>query len=90
MIAVFIPVEGSNPVARRTVNLPDSLDALVRELSLEGESFSAAVTRLIDAGVRSLDSTTAPSYVGAGQNPSAPDDLGIRAEEYLRDLASSR
>lgn len=74
-------------MVRRTVNLPNSTDALVREMADEGESFSAAVTRLIEAGARSLRSGRRPKYVAAGEGP---DDLGRRADEYLRKLAASR
>ncbi len=73
-------------MVRRTVNLPDSVDILVRELAEEGESFSAAVARLIEVGARSLRGSKPPRYVASGEGP---DDLGRRAEEYLRELASS-
>jgi len=74
-------------VVRRTVNLPDSIDALVRDMADEGESFSAAVTRLIEAGARALGSGRRPRYLASGDGP---EDLGRRAEEYLRKLARSR
>jgi hypothetical protein len=74
-------------MARRTVNLPESTDALVRELANEDESFSAAVTRLVEAGARSLGRARSPRYVAAGEGP---EDLGRRAEHYLRELATSR
>ena len=70
-------------MARRTINLPDCIETDVRELALEGESFSAAVTRLIDEGVRSMRGPRRPSYVGSGEGP---EDLGINAERYLREL----
>lgn len=72
---------------RRTINLPDSVDSLVRALAHEGESFSAAVTRLIEAGASSLGGRRRPSYVGSGDGPR---DLGRRAEAYLEKLVSSR
>jgi hypothetical protein len=71
------------PVPRRTINIPESTDSLVRELAEDGESFSAAVTRLIEAGA----AKPAPRYVGVGDGP--PDELGRKAEKYLRELASS-
>ena len=74
-------------MARRTVNLPDSVEAVVRELAGEGESFSATVTRLIEEGARSLRGPRRPSYVASGEGP---DDLGRMAERYLGELASSR
>jgi hypothetical protein len=75
MIVEFIPV------ARRTINLPEPTEALVRELARDGESFSAAVSRLIEAGARSVQGAKRPAYVAAGEGP---DDLGLKAEDYLR------
>jgi hypothetical protein len=68
------------PVARRTINLPEPTEALVRELARDGESFSAAVSRLIEAGARSVQGARRPAYVAAGEGP---DDLGRKAEDYL-------
>jgi hypothetical protein len=75
MIVEFIPV------ARRTINLPEPTEALVRELARDGESFSAAVSRLIEAGARSVQGAKRPAYVAAGEGP---DDLGLKAEDDLR------
>jgi hypothetical protein len=71
---------------RRTVNLPESVDATVRELAEEGESFSAAVARLIEIGARSVRGKRRPKYVASGEGP---DDLGLLAERYLRDVVRS-
>jgi hypothetical protein len=81
MITRFIPL------ARRTVNLPDSVEELAREAAEPGESFSATVTRLIEAGVRATRERRPPSYVGLGDGP---EDLGRRAEHYLRELVEER
>lgn len=74
-------------MARRTVNLPDSVEALARELAEEGESFSATVARLIEAGARAIRGRRPPSYVGAGEGP---EDLGRLAERYLREVVEGR
>lgn len=74
-------------MARRTINLPDSVETDVRELAREGESFSAAVTRLLDEGVRALRGPRKPSWIGAGEGP---EDLGLNAEKYLRELIDER
>jgi hypothetical protein len=71
-------------MARRTVNLPESVEALAREAAEPGESFSATVSRLIEEGVRVTRGRRGPSYVGSGEGP---EDLGINAEKYLRELA---
>jgi hypothetical protein len=75
-------------MARRTINLPDSVEALAREQARDGESFSATVSRLIEQGARaSSGRRRAPSYVGAGEGPA---DLGRHAERYLAELVDSR
>ena len=73
-------------MARRTIYIPESTETLVRRLALEGESFSATVTRLIDAGAKTLKQGRVPGYVGSGEGP---DDLGRKVETYLRELVSS-
>lgn len=72
---------------RRTIHIPESTEALVRDAAEEGESFSAAVTRLIEAGAAARAGKRPPRYVGVGHGP--PDELGRKAEKYLRELASS-
>ena len=74
-------------MARRTVNLPDSVEEMARGAAEQGESFSATVTRLIERGVQASRGRTAPRYVGAGEGP---DDLGVAAERYLTDLITAR
>jgi hypothetical protein len=59
----------------------------VRETAGEHESFSAAVTRLVEEGMRARGARRGPRYLSSGDGP---DDLGRRAEHYLRELASSR
>jgi hypothetical protein len=73
-------------MARRTIHIPESTEALVHELALEGESFSATVTRVIEAGAKTLKRGRVPSYVGSGDGP---EDLGRKTETYLRELVSS-
>ena len=71
-------------MARRTICIPDSLDARVRELAKEGESFSATVARLIEVGAMATSGPKRPGYVATGEGPK---DLGRNAERYLRRLA---
>jgi hypothetical protein len=68
-------------MARRTVYLPDSVEALARANARDGESFSATVARLIEAGAAASGRRRRPSYAGTGEGP---EDLGRRAEYYLR------
>ena len=74
-------------MARRTINLPESVEALARAQARENESFSATVARLIEAGVRSTRGRRPPSYVATGEGP---DDLAGLAERYLRELVTAR
>ena len=67
-------------MTRRTVNLPDSVEALARDAAESGESFSATVSRLIEQGAQASGSRKRPRYVAAGEGP---DDLGRAAERYL-------
>ena len=73
-------------MARRTVNLPDSVEALARDAAESGESFSATVSRLIEEGAQASGSRKPPRYVAAGEGP---DDLGRAAERYLGELVTA-
>lgn len=74
-------------MARRTLYLPDSVESLVREKAKTGESFSAAAARLIEIGARRKGRRKAPRYVGSGHGPR---DLGMLAEQYLREPVAAR
>ena len=56
-------------MARKTLSLPDSVEALVREQAEEGESFSAAATRLILEGAKRSRRRAPPRYVGSFEGP---------------------
>ena len=74
-------------MARRTINLPDSVEELAREQAEAGESFSATVARLIEAGAHATGGRRSPRYVGSGEGP---DELGRLAERYLRKPVTAR
>ena len=84
MIA-FIPRE--DMMARRTINLSDSVETIAREAARRGESFSATVSRLIVEAAERERGPRRPRYVGAGEGPS---DLGRAAERYLDQPVSAR
>jgi hypothetical protein len=67
---------------KRTISIPEHTDQLVRDFAYEGESFSSALTRLIELGATAVEMNKVPSYVGSADGP---DDLGLRTEEYLRE-----
>ncbi len=69
-------------MVRRTVTIPDNLDERVREAARDGESFSAAVARLLEDG---LEGRHVPSYVGMVSGPG--DNASLRVEEILGEIA---
>lgn len=73
-------------MVRRTVSLPESVEERVRKAVEDQESFSAAVARLLEAGLRATEGEHRPQWVGSGDGP---EDLGRRAEQYLRQPATS-
>jgi hypothetical protein len=87
MIVAFIPMRSARTVARRTLNLPEAVVDLVLEQAEEGESFSAAASRLIQAGARAGGTRKSPRYVASGNGPR---DLGRLAERYLRETVRAR
>ena len=71
-------------VVRRTVTLPDSLDVRVRAASGDSESFSAAVARLLESGLR--EGGSPPAWIGSGD--SGDPDLALQVERLLAELAA--
>ena len=71
-------------MARRTIYLPESVEKLARENAREGESFSATVSRLIEAGARAGEEQRLPDWIGSFEGP---EDFGLNSEEYLRETA---
>ena len=65
---------------RKTIYIPESTVRLAQEHAREGESFSAAVVRLIELGARENEQDVPLDYIGSGEGPG---DLGINAEKYL-------
>jgi hypothetical protein len=82
MMIAFI-LGGSSLVKRRTISLPESVDETVRNAAQDGESYSAAVARLVEAGVRALDAGNVPSWIASGA--SGLQDLGVNSERYIRE-----
>jgi len=69
-------------VPRRTVSLPQSVDDLVHRVAEEGESYSAAVARLVEAGARATRTAARPRYVGSAANL-GPRDFARHYERYV-------
>ena len=71
-------------MVRRTITLPEGLDSRIRDAAYEDESFSAAVARLLDDGLRSTSDR--PDWIGsvAGDDPT----ISMRVEEILDEIAA--
>lgn len=67
---------------RRTVSLPKAVDDLVHELAEEGESYSGAVARLLEAGARATRSERRPRYIGSAVMR-GPRDFARHYERYV-------
>ena len=72
-------------VPRRTIHISEHTEARVRELAEDGESFSAAASRLIEAGADALGNGRTLSFIGSWDGPA--EELGLKAEEVLAELA---
>lgn len=71
-------------VVRRTITLPDALDTRVRAVAGDGESFSGAVSRLLEASLR--EHRSRPAWIGSGE--SGDPELALHVEEVLAELAT--
>lgn len=67
-------------MVRRTISMTGSTEALIKRSAEEGESFSATVARLVEAGAQADGGKITPGYVASGEGPG---DLGINNELYL-------
>jgi hypothetical protein len=75
-------------IARRTIRLPKPIDDLVIDTAQDGESYSAAAARLIEAGARALRRGTVPAWIGAGQSR-GPKDFARRYERNVGEAQSA-
>jgi predicted CopG family antitoxin len=73
-------MDQAQTVPRKTIYLPEDVEAAVHGHAREGESFSATIVRLIELGAREDEHHVPLDYFGSGEGPG---DLGINAEKYL-------
>lgn len=71
---------------RRTLSLPKAIDDIVSSVAEEGESYSAAAARLIEAGARQLRRSHRPAWIGAGSSKGVPRDFARNYEQYMVEL----
>ena len=76
-------------MVRRTVSLTQRIDTLIRDAAHPGESYSATVVRLIEAGARALGEGRAPGFIGIADDE-GPDDLSRNVETYMRQILANR
>jgi hypothetical protein len=72
-------------MVRRTITLPGSVDARVRDAAHDDESFSAAVARLLEEGLARTGKR--PDWIGSFEGDDAT--LSSRVEEVLAEIATS-
>lgn len=65
-------------MVRRTISIPEHLDARIREQMWKGESFSSAVARLVARGIKAKGKI--PSWIGSGRSKG---DFPWDVEEHL-------
>ncbi len=70
-------------MVRRTITIPEPIDALVRRHAHDGESFSAAMVRFVRAGIEAESGQDRYAWIGSFDGPT---DLGERVEDYLREI----
>jgi hypothetical protein len=82
---MFTLILWSMDVPRRTIYISEHTEARVRDMAEEGESFSAAASRLIEAGADALGDDGGLTFIGSWDGPE--EELGLKAEEVLAELA---
>jgi hypothetical protein len=65
-------------MVRRTISIPEHIDTLIRQTATEGESFSAAVARLVQQGIQ--NGRPLPSWIGSA---TSTGDFPWDEEEHL-------
>ena len=70
-------------MTRSTRNAPDAVEVLLDSLDQDDATYFAALARVLEEGQRAIRTGKAPPFIGSGEGPG---DLGIRAEDYLREI----
>lgn len=69
---------------RHTFSLPEETIKRVERAREDGESLSATVARLLEAGADVAEGLQVPSYVGIARG--GPRDLALNDEKYLAEI----
>ena len=68
-------------MVRRTISLPASVDAKILKIAEEEGSYSAAVARLVEEGVKRTGKNEQPDWIGSFEGP---PDLSENLDKYIR------
>lgn len=69
-------------MVRRTISLPASVDEKIRKVAEDEGSYSAAVVRLVEEGMKKSGKDELPDFIGAGEGPA---DLSENLDKYIRE-----
>ncbi len=68
-------------MVRRTISLPTSIDDKIRKIAEEEGSYSAAVARLVEEGVKRSGKSERPDWIGSFEGPA---DLSENLDKYIK------
>ncbi len=69
-------------MVRRTISLPASVDEKIRKVAEDEGSYSAAVVRLVEQGIKKSGKDELPDFIGSGEGPA---DLSENLDKYIRE-----
>ncbi len=69
-------------MVRRTISLPASVDEKIRKVAEDEGSYSAAVVRLVEEGMKKSGKDALPDFIGSGEGPA---DLSENLDKYIRE-----
>jgi len=69
-------------MVRRTISLPAAIDQKILRIAEEEGSYSAAVQRLVEAGIKRSGKNEIPDWIGSGEGPA---DLSENLDKYIRE-----
>lgn len=70
---------------RHTIYVPDEKEQLIRSAMQPGETFSAAVLRLVQEGIFASMGREEPGYFNSMEGDDLPEDLGLNYEKYMHE-----
>ena len=71
---------------RKTISIPKATLERIERARRKGESFSAAIARLAEAGFDATDSGRRPAFIGVGDAPPLGKDVEDVLDEILAEM----